>query len=118
MNLKILTKPICILSGALLLHYHQATGNPTLESSLPEQQLAAYIQYPPMLRKTGASVIAVSFSVSNKGIITQVQAHSRIQALDDYLVRCLYGKRLRLSGLKQKIYLVRLRFRPGTDIKT
>jgi hypothetical protein len=83
----------------------------------PETQLAAYIQYPRMLRHIRASVMAVSFRLNSKGQITQVQSHARMKELDTWLIRSLCGKKLKLPGLDQKQpYVVRLRLHAGRPL--
>jgi hypothetical protein len=100
--LVVLLYPAALLAG---------DGKPGKQKSIQEQ-IAAYISYPEVLKQVKAGVVSLSFKLTCDNRITAVEAHSGIAELDTFLEQSLSGKML-VSAMDSPSgkYRIRIRFR-------
>jgi hypothetical protein len=80
--------------------------------SLLEKQVAAYVGYPQVLRQVNQQgVVVVGLRVGKESCIARVTVYTQDEALRQYLVNRLQGKRLHGVKSSDEEQLVKLRFR-------
>lgn len=86
-------------------------GKPGKQKTLQEQ-IAAYISYPQLLKQVDSGIVSLSFKLTCDHRITAVEAHSGIAGLDTFLEQALSGKMIvPATDTPAGKYRIRVRFR-------